>query len=166
MKPAITVDRYCPQDFGASRREDCRTKRRGDFPCGISPPLSDFSKVWFGFQTTTLCHYGFVQDLRAEARVSRILPQSPRRKSLLGSARQHPVSRPLPESRFRSPRQLLVCSLLLEDLSSVDLKILPISKKARGFREFFDVEMTSLMWKCGTASVTDSEALKIRREEA
>ena len=31
-----------------------RPKRKGGFPCGKPPFLSDFLKLWFGFQITTL----------------------------------------------------------------------------------------------------------------
>ncbi len=50
---------------------------------------------------------------------------------------------------------VLVYSLLLEDLSSVELKILQISLNARGSSEFFGVEIRDILWKiCNCVSCT------------
>ena len=38
---------------GISLGARCRTKRKGDFSREKSPSLSDFLKLWFGFQITT-----------------------------------------------------------------------------------------------------------------
>src|SRR5215813_7612918 len=96
--------------------------RRGEFPYGISPLLSDFSKIWFGFQITPfvtpellgICkpcgsrspHFSFV------SRVVRAFLVSSKASSCPVASRE-----PLPVLLMA-----LVYSLLLEDFSSVDLK--------------------------------------------
>jgi hypothetical protein len=67
--------------------------------------------------------------------------------------RAFPVSSKAPGYPFASrdplPVLLMVRCLLssLEDLSSVELKILLISAIARGFSKFCDVEMMAFLWK-------------------
>jgi hypothetical protein len=82
---------------------------------------SDFSKVWFGFQTTTPLS-------RPPARPAGLLPCFPHSSEITSVARAFlvpssglPVSRPPRESRRRASRFLLVRSLPLEDCSSVKL---------------------------------------------
>jgi hypothetical protein len=47
-----------------------RKKRKGDFSCESSPSLSDFSKIWFGFQITTDSRAEIIRVLQACACIS------------------------------------------------------------------------------------------------
>ncbi len=112
-------------------------KAKGDFPFEISPPLSDFSKTWFGAQVTTDCHSGIVRVLRAELALPALFRHSIRCKSFLGPS----ISSQFPECfgslvadspgvPFLVPLRVpfpvlpmvLVYSLLLEDCSSAEMK--------------------------------------------
>lgn len=100
-------------------------KRRGDFPCGISPLLSDFSKIWFGLQiTTTLSPRTGSGPANLAARPSFTLCGSLRCKSFLGSIQSFRLPVRLARPVAGSPDG--PCPLSpLEDLSSVDLKHTP-----------------------------------------
>ena len=84
-------------------------------------------------------------DLRACTRVSLTPPRSLLLQEL---SRFHPRIVRSPgrfcEFRCRNSRQRLVYSLPLEDLSSVDLNVISISKNSSGCYKFSDVEMAAL----------------------
>src|SRR5215813_14241196 len=97
-------------------------KRRGEFPCGISPLLSDFSKIWFGFQITPFVtpeSFGACKPCGSLPPHSSFVPLVVRAFSVSSKAPSCPVAsrEPLPVLLMA-----LVYSLLLEDFSSVDLK--------------------------------------------
>jgi hypothetical protein len=116
----------------------CRTKRKGDLPCERPPFLSDFLKLWFGFQITTLLSrsYSILTNLRPRFPHSSVTHFVVRAFSLPPFTFQLPGL--LLEFRCRFPRWLLVYSLLLEDLSSDELIVL---RKEQISRDIF-------VWKC------------------
>jgi hypothetical protein len=125
-----------------------------DFPCRISAP----SSVFFEDLVRLPNHNYFVASGSFET-CEPCGPRFPFSPVAPFVVRAFPVSSKAPGCPFASrdplPVLLMVRCLLssLEDLSSVDLKILLISAITRGFSKFCRVEMAYFLWKFVTASV-------------
>ena len=98
-----------------------RTNRKGDISFETSPSQSDFSKFWFG-PDHNVYSPGITRAPRACAHVSLILPLSQASQEL-----PHFHLSGCPElSLVADPRRWwLVCSLPLEDCSSVEINATP-----------------------------------------
>ena len=130
----------------AKSSADWHAKAKGQAPLRELAPSSDLSKIWLGIQITTHCHFSMVRS--ASFRLRFLYPPS--------SHPLHELSR-FPSACIQFPECLRdtvagsqdgsSSTLLLEDLSSVVLNVIPIAQKARGTRTFCRWKWRHLLWE-------------------
>ena len=133
-------------------------KAKGRLLLRVVALSSDFSKIWFGFQTTTSLIPASCETCGLAPVFPLIPPRSHPLREFLGSILEvpgcpvpscawPPVARLPRESCFQASRRPLVYSLLLEDLSSVGSDNTRDLLQNKGLFTYFTVEIECTLCK-------------------